>query len=448
MNLATQNLLLCFLYLCESGLMFSGRNAINSDSDTESTDFDLPPRILPWYFPPPQVPAPPARSPRPPEWLDRTPCERELGRDGLGRYPRLIEAEFPNNAVNIGGRHVNMACLCETDILMRCVIKVNENSIPCDIVRSRLDRTNLARLLPFFPYMTPQEMDPFRCPIGFRQGDCEVTAIIEMEITEYRAQSLDEQPRVSSMPRSDSSPSMLHYPDRRIPMRLCNAGAGESVCPIMHTPLDRGSIVYVLKQDRKKLADNQPVICISAEGLRKLADHSEDGQFVDPFHRVQQRLSISSDFDAYVVGLYNLPTVDTWVDPSDPGPSDALVSPSDMPPPTSPDSSGGIEVNLQDLQALRISARRFFGTSAPASHQQTNSTDSQAESITDVHEVSVSFSIRQRTQTTLNKTTLETSPFTSNTLKKCLMFISVCCVLLHLHSFQASEKEEHYIRME
>ena len=65
-------LLLCFLYLCESGLMFSGRNAINSDSDTESTDFDLPPRILPWYFPPPQVPAPLARSPRPPEWLDRT----------------------------------------------------------------------------------------------------------------------------------------------------------------------------------------------------------------------------------------------------------------------------------------------------------------------------------------------------------------------------------------
>ena len=99
-----------------------------------------------------------------------------------------------------------------------------------------------------------------------------------------------------------------------------------------------------------------------------MADHSEDGQFVDPFHRVQQRLSISSDFDAYVVGLYNLPTVDTWVDPSDPGPSDSLVSPSDMPPPTSPDSSGGLEVNLQDLQALRISARRFFGTSAPASN--------------------------------------------------------------------------------
>jgi len=211
--------------------------------------------------------------------------------------------------------------------------EVNENSIPCDIVRSRLDRTNLERLLPFFVYMTPDEMDPFRCPIGFRQGDCEVTAVIEIEITEHRAQSLNEQPRVHDMPRSDSSPSMLHYPERRIPMRLCNAGAGESVCPIMHTPLDRGSIVYVLKRDRKKLADNQPVICISAEGLRKLAHHSEDGQFVDPFHREERRLSISSDFDAYVVGLYNLPIVDTWVTASDAGPSDAHVPPSDMPLP-------------------------------------------------------------------------------------------------------------------
>lgn len=239
------------------------------------------------------------------------PCVRELGDDGLGRYPRLIEAEFPPGMVSVRESSRNMVCMCLTDTLMTCRIRLVKNSIPYDAVTRRLDRSDLTRLLPFYPFMMPAGLDSPGAPLAFRYEGCpepKVFAIIQLIVRDQKSHS-DDSASSSGSPtpgisrqRSNSSPPLFRYTEKKISKDLCGAGSGDVICPITHEELSDGNVVYILRQDSTRLSEGKSVICISKEGLKQLASQRKDGRFIDPFHRTQRHLlSIENDFEPYII---------------------------------------------------------------------------------------------------------------------------------------------------
>merc|ERR1719499_2324156 len=78
-------------------------------------------------------------------------CEKELGNNSNGRYPRLISEQFPPlGTVVYEGSSRNMQCVCRTYNTMRCTIIVHMNSVEAQIVIRRLDRSSRSDLLPFY----------------------------------------------------------------------------------------------------------------------------------------------------------------------------------------------------------------------------------------------------------------------------------------------------------
>jgi len=238
-------------------------------------------------------------------------CVRELGDDGYGRYPRLIEAEFPPGMVSVRESSRNMVCFCLTDTLMTCRIRLVKNSIPYDAVTRRFDRSDLTRLLPFYPFMMPAGLDSPGAPLAFQYEGCpepKVSAIIQLIVRDQKSNS-DDSASSSGSPtpgtsrqRRNSSPPLFRYTEKKISKHLCGAGSGDVICPITHEELSDGNIVYILRQDSTRLSEGKSVICISSEGLKQLASQRKDGRFIDPFHRTEVHfLSIENDFEPYMI---------------------------------------------------------------------------------------------------------------------------------------------------
>lgn len=298
-----------------------------------------------------------------------------LGRDGNGRYPRLIGREFMTDMVMAGEPKRNMVCRCETDTFMVCRIFVKPDSLEEAAVVNRLDRTDRERLLPFFevtqtansPSSSDSDLEP---SLMFADSSCdppvlcqiivehqEVPAVSNTELADLIKPKLQKSQSDGSLPslirpplpRTLSSPSRSKYPTRAIPLRLCT----DDICPITQNKLGAHDIVYVLKTDAEQVISGNPVPCISAYGLKKLAMES-GGTFPDPLRRLDgEKTSISRGYHAYVVventgeacslsSLESAPS-GTAAGPSnphsDPGLSSGLVG--DDPGPSSAAYAGG-----------------------------------------------------------------------------------------------------------
>jgi len=253
-------------------------------------------------------------------------CETQLGRDGNGRYPRLIAREFMTNMVMVGDPKRNLVCNCQTESYMVCNIYVAPNSLEESAVMMRLDRTQTAeQLLPFFILeivSNPEDVIPD--PIMFNDGSCEppvlcVINVIHNTLPQQSAEAIRGLMRPmkksqsdselikydrKKLPRSESSPSRFTYPTRPLPFRQCTPDA----CPITQNPFQVNDIVYILRSDVESVNQGKAVPCISAIAMKQLAAEDSDGEFHDPLRREEDYLTLHADYISYVlVGTYSCP---------------------------------------------------------------------------------------------------------------------------------------------
>jgi len=262
---------------------------------------------------------------------DINPCQIELGEDRNGRYPRLISAEFMTGMVSpvplhrspISPSYGNLVCTCESHLIMICTIFVDEGSLVEVAVDMRLNRENPVDLHPFFvinqnlPESSQSSIDRSLSPLGFEApGDYEPPVRARIVIcrgppipdissgSELNAHfKLDHSTSVPNMRcaptlrRVKSSPSALHYSENRIPLCLCSG-----VCPITQNTFKPNDMVYVLKAESHNVALRKSIGCISALGLKQLAQRSFEGTFGDPLRRVEQTdLTVEQSYDTYVM---------------------------------------------------------------------------------------------------------------------------------------------------
>lgn len=55
--------------------------------------------------------------------------------------------------------------------------------------------------------------------------------------------------------------------EKKISKHSCNAGLGELICPITHSELSDGDIVYVLRQDEIRLSENKSDLFVHLKKL-------------------------------------------------------------------------------------------------------------------------------------------------------------------------------------
>jgi len=212
----------------------------------------------------------------------------------------------------------NLFCICESDLVMICNIIVDKGSLIEAAVGMRLNRNNPVELHPFFlldidsSQPSNSDMTDIDLPLGFEAvGDYDPPVqarifvyhsnIIPLKSKRYsklqRSISVPDMREIPSLRRVHSSPSKLNYPENRIPLCLCRG-----VCPITQNPFKPNDMVYVLKTDSHNIAQTKSVSCISALGLKRLAQRSSEGTFGDPLRRVEQTdLTLKHSYDAYVI---------------------------------------------------------------------------------------------------------------------------------------------------
>jgi len=275
----------------------------------------------------------------------QNPCVAQLGRNGDGRYPRLIAREFMTNMVMAGDPKRNLVCSCQTESYMVCNIYVAPGSLEESAVMMRLDRSQTAdQLLPFFILeiiSNPEDVIPD--PIMFNDGSCEspvlcVINVIHNTLPQQSAEAIRALWRPikrsqsdskliqydrKTLARSESSPTRFHYPTRPLPLRQCIPDA----CPITQNPFRVNDIVYILRSDAENINQQKAVPCISALAMKQLAAEDSDGEFHDPLRRENgEYLTLSSNYISYVLvgscgGSSSGDPGPSGVHAEDPGPS-------------------------------------------------------------------------------------------------------------------------------
>jgi len=102
---------------------------------------------------------------------------------------------------------------------------------------------------------------------------------------------------------SNHGEQLEDFPDLNF-IFLQQCGEEEAECPIMHEEFKVNDVVYVLKRDVPDVEANKPVVCILAEGINGWANTEEavlSGGFTDPLNRVEGRLRIAHDYEAYII---------------------------------------------------------------------------------------------------------------------------------------------------
>jgi len=346
----------------------------------------------------------PAEEPRFPSPRQFTPCLEELGDHADGRYPLSIALEFPRDAVRAVDPGRNMFCRCIEATRMVCEIIVRPGSFQDRIIANRLNRNNLERLRPFFIWMTVGNYDIETAPIAFVLSDCAPPVYAEIIVDRSMgpappiSQSLEDIPTFNEydeppLRRVSSSPAIAHYPTVHIPPDSCLNQA----CPITWEEFEDHDVVYILRSDWPKLANKEPVLCISAFGLRQLANASATGPFIrDPMHRGPGLLTIRNDYIAAILfrpqsscpdhvvvhpdGSISLTGVDTKLGPDDyvlpltpPSPS------SDIGPPPLQAQRGGVLRSRQPPSSVAGSSSSHAAMAAHVDPSGTLGPDALAE---------------------------------------------------------------------
>merc|ERR1719499_893410 len=98
------------------------------------------------------------------------------------------------------------------------------------------------------------------------------------------------------MVRSASAPSLMiagvRIPDEKILLSQCIDTSADSVCCITLQSFQVGDLVYVLNQERQKVADGKSVCCISREGMNRLHNQNVNHAFCDPLRRTGTELNL------------------------------------------------------------------------------------------------------------------------------------------------------------
>jgi len=302
-----------------------------------------------------------------------SPCMRELGTRGNGRYPRQIAAQFlPGIVIPFDAEdesRQNLMCSCISYDHMICMLWVQPDSFAHQVVLRRLDRSDPNELRPFYVLNDAAMSSSMEPPIYFENAECDprVYARIDIslrhdrlpmgtEIQFRKPQSEIDLFRAKEIVTRElnSAPASLHFPTRRFPLSLCNQGSDDAVCPIEQMPFKANDIVYVLKQDRENVEQRKPVCCISALGLKKIQRNSDDGIFREPLRRVEgSHLTIENDYDAYVIFDDTSDTVDVVEDfGSQAGPSFSSSSNQEIQAkPHTSDESSEIRPHMTDESA-------------------------------------------------------------------------------------------------
>jgi len=228
--------------------------------------------------------------------LSMTPCEVELGIDGLGRYPQVISQQFAPGLVVANGRGRNLWCVCVTANRMKCEIFVRSGSLQEKKVFQRIqgaDTSPNQRLKPFFLnsilYDNPGGIyDP---DLFFELPGCKENQRVFCNI------EIRHDPRL--LTRSASAPSSLNYPNKFIFLSKCMDASEQ--CPITHEDFQPGKLVYILKVEEEKLKSGKCVVCISYDGLNNLQDSNADSFFRDPLRRTGDRMLQKNDFSLYLI---------------------------------------------------------------------------------------------------------------------------------------------------
>jgi len=230
-----------------------------------------------------------------------TPCEMELGSQGTGRYPNVISKQFLPGVIKISGPEKNMNCECISEHRMNCLITVRYGSFEHDVVLRRIGSMfscpSQEDLIPFFCTLEAIDFNGqiFANNIFFKHTHCSPEVIAKIEVQDSS--------KKLGIKRSNSAPKRWRYPEYNlIPQSLCTDGGDNGVCPITQKEFEDTMLVYVMKTDKQKVLQRQPVVCITAEGLRMLASQNDDGTFKDPLNREGgQPLTILKFYDPYVI---------------------------------------------------------------------------------------------------------------------------------------------------
>lgn len=102
---------------------------------------------------------------------------------------------------------------------------------------------------------------------------------------------------------SNHGEQLEDFPDLKF-IFLQQCGEEEAECPIMQEEFKVNDVVYVLKRDVLDVEANKPVVCILAEGINGWANTEEavlSGGFTDPLNRVEGRLTIAHDYEAFII---------------------------------------------------------------------------------------------------------------------------------------------------
>jgi len=190
---------------------------------------------------------------------------KEMIKDADAPFYIFIAAQFPPGVVRPKAPRRNLACFCTAWNWMICAIFLVPQSGEFTAVLKRLDRSNEARLKPFYTAY-PDEAGRPSAPMMISYEE-KVRVYAEIEpIPFYRCGTV----------------------------AMCKDGTPDGECPVDASEFVSGQAVFILKTDEEKVVDRQPIPCISAVGIRVLASiHGQDSVMAhrevylkrDPFGR-------------------------------------------------------------------------------------------------------------------------------------------------------------------
>jgi len=204
---------------------------------------------------------------------------QEVIKNNDGMFYTLLSGEFPDGIVRQRPPMKNINCYCTAWNWMLCAIFVIEGSNEDTIVRQRLNSAQNERdLKPFFhPYPALPDRPPPPLMFTFENSESPIRVFGEIEIV---------------------GPSKCGH------VNQCLKGTPNGKCPVEDTVFHTTEAVFILESDVPKVASREPLMCISAIGIRKLVaiqkkDPSSQMAYIynDPFGRESGKiLEVGRDY--------------------------------------------------------------------------------------------------------------------------------------------------------